>query len=305
MAIPDFQEIMLPLLQLAADGNDHAVREAIDNLGRAFKLSNEECRELLPSGFEARFDNRVHWARSYLKQAGLLQNPARGSFRITDDGRKVLDSKPKRININFLMQFPKFMDFRNRSLRGNAGKKGEAVAVAEAAGTTKEILEECYQKLRNELAGDLLEAIRQSSPRFFENLVVDLLVKMGYGGSRKEAARVVGGSGDGGIDGIINEDRLGLDVIYVQAKRWDGTVGEVDIRNFVGSLSGRKASRGVFITASSFTKSALEFVARIKETVILIDGEKLAQLMIEHGVGVSKVASYEIGKVDADYFSEE
>lgn len=304
MPIPDFQKIMLPLMQFAGDGAEHSVRDAIDHLARQFKLSEEDLREMLPSGIQSRFDNRVHWARSHLKQAGLLENPSRGIFKITDAGRKVLDSKPKEIGIKFLMQFEKFRDFRTRSSRDGAATAA-TVESEEAKTTPKEVLEESYQKLRNELAVELLDMVKQCSPKFFENLVVELLVKMGYGGSRREAGRAVGRSGDGGIDGIINEDRLGLDVIYIQAKRWDRDVNDAEIRNFVGSLAGQKANRGVFITTSDFTKKALEYVATIPQKVILIDGEKLAQLMIDHNVGVATVGAYEVKKVDADYFAEE
>jgi len=304
MAIPDFQKIMLPLMQFAGDGTEHSVRDAIEHLARHFKLSQEDLREMLPSGIQSRFDNRVHWARSHLKQAGLLENPSRGIFKITDAGRKVLDSKPKEIGIKFLMQFERFRDFRTRSSRNGIAAVAN-VESEEAKTTPKEVLEESYQKLRNELAVELLDMVKQCSPKFFENLVVELLVKMGYGGSRREAGRAVGRSGDGGIDGIINEDRLGLDVIYIQAKRWDRDVNDAEIRNFVGSLAGQKANRGVFITTSDFTKKALEYVATIPQKVILIDGEKLAQLMIDHNVGVATVGAYEVKKVDADYFAEE
>jgi len=303
MSIPDYQKIMLPLLEFAADGKDHTLREAVERLGDKFKLTPEEKKEMLPSGGQARFDNRVHWSRSYLKQAGLVENPARGTFRITDEGRKVLAKKPGQIDIKLLMQFEKFIEFKNRTRVDHQ----VAVVANEAEGqkTPKELLEENHQKLRNELAVELLDTVKSASPAFFEHLVVELLVKMGYGGSRKEAGRVVGGSGDQGIDGIINEDRLGLDVIYLQAKRWANDVNDAEIRNFVGSLAGHKASRGVFITTSTFTKKAIEYVAKIPQKVILIDGDRLAQLMIEHGVGVSPVATYEVKKVDADYFSED
>lgn len=301
MAIPDFQTIMLPLLLYAGDGKDHAQREAIDHLGSRFKLTPEEMTEFLPSGSQSRFGNRVQWARTYLKEAGLLDNPSRGVFRITAEGQKVLKSKPTEISVKFLTQFEKFRDFKNRS------NKNQTVAETEAESrvTPKELLEESYQKLRNEVAVELLDAVKRASPRFFENLVVELLINMGYGGSRKEAGQAVGRSGDGGIDGIINEDRLGLDVIYIQAKRWAGAVNDGEIRNFVGSLAGQKANRGVFITTSDFTKRARDYVAGIQQKVILIDGEKLAQLMIDHNVGVSSVGLYEVKKVDADYFSEE
>ena len=300
MAIPDFQKIMLPLLELATDGKDHTMRETIPALGERLKLTAEEQQERVPSGGETRFNNRAHWARSYLKQAGLVENPTRGAFRLTEAGRKVLASKPKTIDIKFLMQFEKFVQFRNRT--GNDHQPATLVTETEGEKTPKELLEENHQKLRDELAAELLDTVKAATPAFFENLVVELLVKMGYGGSRKEAGRVVGRSGDQGIDGIINEDRLGLDTIYIQAKRWQNDVNDAEIRNFIGSLAGHKASRGVFITTSIFTKKAIEYVARIPQKVILIDGDRLAQLMIEHNVGVSTVATYDVKKVDADFF---
>ncbi|PIP84474.1 MAG: restriction endonuclease [Elusimicrobia bacterium CG_4_9_14_3_um_filter_62_55] len=303
MAIPDYQSLMLPLLEFAADGKDHTNREGIDHLAQSLELTEDEQQELLPSGQQRRFDNRVQWARSYLKQAGLLENPARGTFRITDEGRKVLQSKPEAINIKFLKQFEKFKDFQNRSHKNGTGK--DDASTDEAKTTPKEVLEENYEKLKNELAAELLDTVKQCSPKFFENLVVELLLKMGYGGSRKEAGMAVGRSGDGGIDGIINEDRLGLNVIYIQAKRWENTINDEQIRTFVGSLAGKNAARGVFITTSAYTQRARDYSSGIQQKVVLIDGEKLADLMIEHGVGVSTVAAYEIKKIDADYFAEE
>ena len=302
MAIPDFQTIMRPLLEFSGDGKAHSLREAIDHLTGHFRLNAEEQKQMLPSGNQARFDNRVHWARSYLKQAGLVENPSRGAFRITTDGQKVLASKHGEINIRFLMQFEKFVQFRNRTATDH--QPAEAPAGIEMR-TPKEVLEESYQRLRDEVAVDLLDTVMGCSPKFFEHLVVELLVKMGYGGSLKEAGRVIGGSGDGGIDGIINEDRLGLDVIYIQAKRWDRDVNDAEIRNFVGSLAGQKANRGVFITTSAFTKKAEDYVKSVQQKVVLIDGKKLSELMIEHGVGVATVGSYEVKKVDTDYFAED
>lgn len=301
MAVPDYQSIMLPLLKFAQDGKDHTLSEAVEALAKLFKLNDSDRKELLPSGNQFRFDNRMHWARSYLKQAGLLENPVRGTFRITDRGRKVLKDSPESINISFLMQFPEFVDFKSRSKK-DEGSKDE---VEESLKTPKEIVEEGYQKIKNELAFELLSTVKSCSPKFFENLVVELLIKMGYGGSRKDAGQAIGQSGDGGIDGIIKEDRLGLDVIYIQAKRWESSVGSKEIRNFVGSLAGQKASKGIFITTASFTKDALDYIKNVPHKVILIDGEQLAQLMIDNDIGVSKVASYDIKKINSDYFIDE
>ncbi len=301
MAIPNFQSIMLPLLQFASDGKAHSLSESIEHVAAFFKLTENERKEMLPSGYQARFDNRLAWARSYLKQAGLLENLARGTFQVTKRGQTALLAKPQFIDINFLMQFDEFKEFRTRSRKDNEEKDTEA----ESLKTPKEIIEEGYQKIRNELAAELLNIVKSCSPKFFENLVVELLIKMGYGGSKKDAGRAIGGSGDEGIDGVINEDKLGLDVIYIQAKRWQGSVGSKEIRNFVGSLAGKKANKGVFITTSAFTSDAKSFITNVQQKVILIDGDQLAQLMIDYDVGVVKVASYEVKKIDADYFSEE
>ncbi len=275
MPIPDYQSIMLLLLKFASDKKEHAIRETIDSLADLFKLSEEERKEVLPSGQQYVFDNRVGWARTYLKKAGLLESTRRSFFRITDLGLDVLSKNPKEINVKFLEQFPQFIEFRN--LRR---EKIEEEQKEESEQTPQELLEYGYQRIKRELAQELLERVKQSPPRFFERLVVDLLIKMGYGGSLKDAGKAIGQSGDGGIDGIIKEDKLGLDIIYIQAKRWDNVVGSKEIRNFVGSLAGQHANKGVFITTSSFTKDALEYVKTIPHKVILIDGEMLTQLIV-------------------------
>lgn len=300
MSIPDFQSIMLPLLKFTSDKKEHSIREVIESLADLFKLSEEEKKEVLPSGQQYVFDNRVGWAKTYLKKAGLLESTRRSFFRITDLGLDVLSKNPKEINVKFLEQFPQFIEFRN--LRR---EKIEEEQKEESEQTPQELIEYGYQRIKRELAQELLERVKQLTPRFFEKLVVDLLIKMGYGGSLKDAGKAIGQSGDGGIDGIIKEDKLGLDVIYIQAKRWDNVVGSKEIRNFVGSLAGQHANKGVFITTSSFTKDALEYVKTIPHKVILIDGEMLTQLMIENDIGVTKVTSYDIKKVDSDYFEEE
>ena len=302
MSIPDFQSIMLPLLDFLSDKKEHSIREAIDHLADVvFKLNEQDKKELLPSGQQSIFDNRVGWARTYLKKAGLIESPRRSFIKITNLGLDVLSKNPQKIDVKFLEQFPKFIEFRN--LRRDRGEEEQNEDKLEK--TPQELLEYAYQKINNELAQELLERVKQASPRFFEKLVVDLLIKMGYGGSQKDAGEAIGKSGDGGIDGIIKEDKLGLDVIYIQAKKWDNVVGSKEVRNFVGSLAGQHANKGVFITTSSFTKDALEYVKTIAHKVILIDGEMLTQLMIEYNVGVSKLISYEIKKIDSDYFEEE
>lgn len=301
MPIPNYESIMLPLLKFISDKQEHSMREAIDHLADFFKLDEQEKKQLLPSGQQSTFDNRVGWARTYLKKAGLLESPRRSFIKITDLGLDALSKNPQKIDIKFLEQFPKFIEFRNfHKDRGEEEQNEERLEK-----TPQELLEYAYQGINNELAQELLERIKQASPRFFERLVVDLLLKMGYGGSLKDAGQTIGQSGDGGIDGIIKEDKLGLDVIYIQAKRWDGVVGAGEVRNFVGSLAGQHANKGVFITTSSFTKDALEYVKTIAHKVILINGEMLTQLMIEYNVGVSKLTSYEIKRIDSDYFEEE
>jgi Restriction endonuclease len=288
---------VLPLLKFAGDKKEHSIREAIEHIASIFNLSEEERREVLSSGQQYIIDNRVSWARTFLKKAGLLESTKRSYFKITDLGLEVLQKNPKEINVKFLEQFPQFIEFRN--LRK---EKGEEENLTQ---TPQELLEYAYQRIKKDLASELLNLVKKSSPRFFEKLVVELLIKMGYGGSLKDAGKAIGQSGDGGIDGIIKEDKLGLDIIYIQAKRWENVVGSKEVRNFVGSLAGQKANKGVFITTSSFTRDALDYVKTIPHKVILIDGETLAQLMIENDVGVSKITSYDIKKIDSDYFEEE
>lgn len=300
MSIPNYQEIMLPLLKFAGDEKEHSIHEAVDNISDLYKLSDQERQELLPSGQQYIIDNRVGWARTYLLKAGLLESTRRSFFSITKTGIDVLKTNPKEINNFFLKQFPSFIEFRTRREHDTS-----AIENMEMKETPQELLEIGYQKLISDLAQELLKTIHLCSPRFFEKLVVDLLLKMGYGGTLSDAGKAIGQSGDGGIDGIIKEDRLGLDVIYIQAKRWESVVGSKEIRNFVGSLVGQKATRGVFITTSFFTKDALDYVQSISHKVILIDGEFLARLMIENDIGVTSIINYVIKKIDMDYFTEE
>lgn len=290
---------MLPLLRFAADGQEHSLREAIESLADHFHLSDDERKALLPSGRQATFDNRVGWARTYMKKAGLLKTPRRGYFTITDSGLRALKTNPDKINVKFLEQYPEFLDFRTK---GKATHTDVTMPTEER--TPREVMEDAYATIRTQLAGELLERIAQSSPQFFERLVVDLLVTMGYGGTRRDAGEAVGGSGDEGIDGIIKEDRLGLEVVYIQAKRWENTVHRPEIQKFVGALSGQNARKGVFMTTSNFSAGAVEYAKGLSVKVVLIDGETLASLMIDHGVGVTPEASYEIKRVDSDYFDE-
>ena len=305
MAIPDYQSIMLPLLRLSSanPADDLSLQEAISVLAGEFNLTEEDKSALLPSGRQATFVNRVGWAATYMKKAGLLEATRRGFFKISQRGLEVISQRPPAINVKFLNQFPEFIEFKAMRSEKNGGDKDEDAADPR---TPEESLEIEYQKIRSNLASLLLERIKQSSPPFFERLVVELLVKMGYGGSRADAGRAVGKSGDGGIDGIIKEDRLGLDVIYIQAKRWDeNPVGRRDVQQFAGALQGQRATKGIFLTTSKFTNEAHDYVSKIGSKIVLIDGEQLAQFMIDHNVGVSLSSSYEIKRIDSDYFSEE
>jgi restriction system protein len=299
MAIPDYQSIMLPLLQFAADGKEHSVHEAVQSLAEKFKLTEEDREELLPSGQQCVFDNRVGWARTYMKKAGLLESPKRAILRVTKRGQDVLATKPEKIDVHFLGQFSEFLAFRNLKHQKDEPQKGPS------ADTPEELLEAAYLDLRQGLANDLLEQIKNSSPQLFEKLVVRLLVSMGYGGTLKDAGQAVGKTGDEGIDGIIKEDRLGLDIIYIQAKRWANTIGRPEIQKFAGALQGQRARKGIFITTSDFSKEATDYVAKIDSKIVLIDGENLAQFMIDNNVGVTPAVSYDVKKIDFDYFTEE
>lgn len=303
MSIPDYQTVMLPLLRMIADRNEHPLPEVIEKLSKEFGLTDAEKRDLLPSGGQFVFNNRVGWARTYLKKAGLLSTPRRGVLQITDRGLQVLNETPQCIDNKLLRRFPEFLEFQRA--------KDEPAADAERPTPTENLdpqenIEVGYLRVRKELAVELLSRIKACSPAFFERLVVDLLLKMGYGGSRRDFGQAIGKPGDGGIDAVIKEDKLGLDAVYLQAKRWEtGQVGSKEIQAFVGALHGRRARKGVFITTSGFSRPALDYVEKIQDKIILIDGSTLADLLIEHGVGVSTIASYEIKKIDSDYFAED
>jgi restriction system protein len=302
MAIPDFQSIMLPLVRHCGDGQEHTTSDTVEALAAEFSLSEHERTALLPSGVQGVFVNRVAWAKSHLKMAGLVESPRRGVFRITPRGLEVLQKKPNAINLRLLHQFPEYIQFR--STRRTKAETPEEVDNGHT-GTPEETLESAYAKIRDDLAADILQRLKACSPAFFERLVVEVIVKMGYGGSRQDAGKAIGKSGDGGIDGMIKEDKLGLDAIYIQAKRWESTVGRPEIQKFVGALTGQRARKGLFITTSDYSGEAHEYVSRIETKVVLIDGETLAQLMIDYNVGVSTITTYELKKIDTDYFTEE
>lgn len=307
--IPSYQDIMQPLLKELADRKEHTSTDLYRILADRFGLTEEERTQLMNTGRQPLFNNRVGWAQTYLKKAGLLEAPKRGSYRITKRGLEVLSQTPDSITLDTLMQYPEFADFRSGSSGGGTeSSKGHhtvSVSSTDEESTPEELLEIGYRQMRQSLADELLTKVKSCSPEFFERLVVELLVKMGYGGTQADAGKAIGKSGDGGIDGIIKEDRLGLDVIYIQAKRWDGNVGRPEIQKFVGALQGQRARKGVFLTTSSFTKDALEYVKMIDTKVVLVDGNDLAQLMIDHGVGVTPLVTLEIKKMDQDYFMDE
>lgn len=304
--IPDYQSLMLPLLKLVSDRQEHKYRDLIENLAVEFGVTDEERKELLASGNQAIFDNRVGWAKTYLKKAGLLDSPKRATFVITQIGLDTLKKNPNRIDAKYLRQFPAFLEFQNASRSENDSEE-EVVIVETNEQTPEENLDKAYQRIRKSLASELLNKVVELSPTFFERLVVELLVKMGYGGSIKDAGKAIGKSGDEGIDGTIKEDKLGLDIIYIQAKRWKpgNVVGRPELHKFVGALAGQGAKKGIFITTSNFTKEALEYTPKNETKIVLIDGEQLAQLMIDYNLGCTTQQIYELKKIDSDYFGEE
>lgn len=303
MAIPDFQSVMLPFLETLQDGKERIMRELTEALAVRFGLTDEERQELLPSGQQTLFSNRVAWAKSHMKNAGLIFNPTRGKVSISDAGRKVLQQKPATINCKFLKQFPPYLTFIGQA--PGQSNEGKEETVLESTQTPLELLDASFNTLRKATAEELLAKLKACSPGFFEHVVVRLLRAMGYGGVTGDAS-VTGKSGDGGIDGIIKEDKLGLDVVCIQAKRWDGSVGRPVIQGFVGSMDYVRAKKGVILTTSQFTKDALDFVDRIEgKKVVLIDGPTLADLMIEHNVGVNCTKLYELKEVSNDFFDED
>jgi restriction system protein len=302
--IPEFQSFFNPFLELCSDNKEHSLNEMRDYLTKYFSLTEEDKAERVPSGVQTKFDNRIYWTKSYFIKANLIENIRRSVFKITEKGIDFFKKHNSNISIGDLKTINEFREF---SL-GNPQLHGETIdkvsgAVLEAK-TPEEILEDSFFQLKIDLADEIIDKIKNCTPSFFEGLVVDLLLKMGYGGSIKDAGKIIGKSGDGGIDGIIKEDKLGLDTIYVQAKRWEKTVPISQIRDFAGSLLSKKAKKGIFISTSNYPKGAYDFVSSIEPKIVLIDGKELADLMIEHGVGVSTKVIYEVRKIDSDYFEE-
>ena len=304
MSIPDFQTLMRPLLELHNDGKEHLNRDLVDALAKLFSLTDDERREMLPSGRAKMFDNRVGWAKTYISNAGLIESPRRSVSIITAEGHRVLKDHSGAINLQFLAKYPGIKSFREK--KREAGVDTEQLISIEIGSpeTPEEALDNAYLKIRSDIEREIISKILANPPEFLERVIIDLVVKMGYGGNRKDAGEAIGRSGDEGIDGIIKEDPLGLDIIYLQAKRYEGSVGRPDIQKFAGALQGQRAKKGIFITTSTYSKEARDFASKIDTKIILIDGPTLAKLMFDHGVGVSVNATYEVKRIDTDYFEE-
>jgi len=304
MSIPDYQSLMLPVLIVSAVG-EVRIGPVVDALAEQLKLSPEERSELLPSGKQTVFSNRVHWAKSYLSKAQLVELTRRGYFRITPRGQAVLQTSPKKIDNKFLMQFEEFRNFRERATT-TAEAKGETLVASlnDQNQTPDETMRSAYGQIETALIHDLLERIREAPPEFFERLMVNLLLGMGYGGSKENAGRTLGRTGDDGVDGVIDQDALGLDRVYIQAKRYaDGNnVGPGAIRDFFGSLDRHKATKGLFVTTSTFSASAKETAEHLSKRIVLVDGDQLARLMIRHNVGCRIEDTLHIKKIDEEFF---
>jgi restriction system protein len=310
MPIPEFNEIKVPALQFFADGAPHKVSEVYSKLAGHFNLTQAELNEILPSGVQPRWHNRANWACYDLFRAGLLDRPKRGLYIISEAGKQLAAQNPKVIDRDFLMQFPQFAQFVQSTGTKKVEKGEEHAAQSEGDSPTKsktpeELIGAAYQTIHATLKQELLDLVKKMDPLQFEHLVLDLLIAMGYGGSKAEAAQVTKASHDEGIDGLINEDRLGLDVIYIQAKRWQDTVGRKEIQSFVGALAGQQAHKGIFITTSDFADTAIAYAKKVTQKVILIDGDRLADLMIQHDIGVSTSHAFVVKHIDSDYFEEE
>jgi restriction system protein len=307
MPIPGFQEFFLPALKVFADDQLHGSADIATEIAKQFNLSDDDKKEMLPSGKQSRFVNRIAWTIVHLRRAAIIESISRGQYRITERGKQVVASGASRLDVKYLMRFPEYKQFRDRKddEEGDSANVTSTSVVSAQDQTPTEKLENTYQGLRRELADDILDKVKTASPRYFEQIVVDLLVAMGYGGSHAEAGQKTRYTADGGVDGIIKEDKLGLDNIYLQAKRWEATVGRPVVQAFAGSLEGFRARKGVLITTSQFSSDAKEYVDRIEKKIVLIDGEQLAELMIDHNVGVTVQNTYVLKRVDGDYFEEE
>jgi restriction system protein len=302
MAVPGFQDMFLPFLQLLADGTPRHHTVIRDHLADHFQLSQEDRDEMIPSEQSTRLGNRVGWCRTHLSKAGLIQTDRPGVYRITEEGKKVVAHPPAKLDLRFLDTIPRHNAWFHAAKK--IAPPGPPPIGREDPRPPNERIEDAFSQLNISLASELQEQMATMDPFRFEQLVVDLLFAMGYGGSREEAAKVTKKSGDEGIDGVINEDRLGLDVIYIQAKRWKHGVGRKEIQSFVGALAGQQANKGVFITTSDFAQTATDYARGLSQKVILIDGTRLAELMIEHNIGVTTTRTLSLKRIDSDYFEE-
>lgn len=300
--IPDYQTLMRPVLEGAMDG-EVRISDIVEQLASKFELTDEERNELLPSGKQTRFSNRVNWAKSYLKQAGLVKATKRAHFVITERGREALADKSADINRSYLSRFPEFQEFQSR-FRGNETDPVTVSHVDEPSITPDEVLRAAHKSINAALSAELLDRVREASPVFFENLIVELLLAMGYGGTSEDAGRALGKSGDDGIDGVIDQDPLGVDQIYVQAKRYSegNNIGAGAIRDFFGALSLKKAQKGIFVTTSSFSQSAVETARALSSRIVLIDGAQLAKLLIRYNIGCRDEEILHVKKIDEDFF---
>lgn len=303
MSMPTWDEITGKFISRLAAAPEYTSQQMTEALAKDFALTEELRKELLPSGTQTRFANRVGWAKTHLQKAGLVESLGRGRFRITKEGSQVLQDPPQKLDSAYLSRFPSYLKFLKPAESRNA--RQQETQLPSAGASPREEMSALHELLRAQLAEELLDTIKACSPSFFERLIVEVIVALGYGGSVPDARQVLGGSGDGGVDGIIKEDRLGLDVIYLQAKRWEPPVGRPAVQAFAGSLEGFRARKGILITTSSFTKDAREYVRNIEKKIILIDGQELARLMMEGGVGVSEEERWTLLRIDHDFFSEE
>ena len=306
MPIPDYQTLLYPIMKIVQDGELHSTQEIEREIIKSFHLSEEETTRLLPSGTQRVTMNRIGWSKTYLKMAGLIEFPKRGFLKITRSGEELIKSGISNIDRNILSQYPEFVNFLHKSKNETeSGELEKGIEISEYIQTPEELIASNVKRLNDRLSSEIMESISKCTPQFFERLVVDLLLKMGYGGSFQEAGKVIGKSGDGGLDGEINEDKLGLNKVYIQAKRWQKDIGTPEIRNFVGALAGAKTKKGVFITTSRFLPSVYQYLKNTEYNIVLIDGDKLTELMIDYSLGLSVAAEYRIMKIDSDYYEEE
>ena len=307
MAVPDFQSLMLPALKTLAESDEMPLSELRARIAVSQELTKEDIRETLPSGRQPKFTNRVSWAVVYLGFAGLAERVRRGVYRLTTEGEAVLVDPPSRIDMNYLRKYPAYVAWREGKTTPSSNNEATDTQSADSLDTPEEALDKAARFLRESLETEVLTRVRDAEPDFLERVVVDLLIAMGYGGGDAAMGRVTGRSGDGGIDGTIREDTLGLDEVYLQAKRYgDGnTVGEGDLRNFAGAIDAAGTTKGVFVTTASFTRAAWNYVARSPKRIILIDGAELARLMVQHGIGVRTRVRHEVKRIDEDYFDQE